>query len=116
MGLMELDAMTINDKLGSGCAVVTPYELNGVSFGKLGVTVYGVAGRDIPELLAETARSGATTHKAARALSQQRVRAAMEYRGGAPSACLSQASRTTAKARRTSSSAAAGFFGSGREM
>lgn len=43
MGLTERDAAIINDELGRGSAVGTPYELNGVPYDKLGVTGYGVA-------------------------------------------------------------------------
>ncbi|MFC6146195.1 Glu/Leu/Phe/Val family dehydrogenase [Corynebacterium nasicanis] len=43
MGLNEMDAAIINDELGRGCAVGTPYELNGIPYDKLGVTGFGVA-------------------------------------------------------------------------
>ncbi|WP_083984520.1 Glu/Leu/Phe/Val family dehydrogenase [Corynebacterium epidermidicanis] len=43
MGLTENDAAIINDELGRGAAVGTPYELGGVPYDKLGVTGFGVA-------------------------------------------------------------------------
>lgn len=43
MGLTENDAAIINDELGRGSAVGTPYELGGVPYDKLGITGYGVA-------------------------------------------------------------------------
>ncbi|GAA1713484.1 Glu/Leu/Phe/Val family dehydrogenase [Propioniferax innocua] len=43
MGLTENDAAVINDELGRGSAVGTPYELGGMPYDQLGVTGYGVA-------------------------------------------------------------------------
>ncbi|MDO5499479.1 MAG: Glu/Leu/Phe/Val dehydrogenase dimerization domain-containing protein [Propionibacteriaceae bacterium] len=58
MGLTERDAAIINDELGRGCAVGTPYELNGVPYDKLGVTGYGVA-EVVDEVAALRGLSGA---------------------------------------------------------
>lgn len=43
MGLTENDAAIINDELGRGAAVGTPYELGGVPYDRLGITGFGVA-------------------------------------------------------------------------
>lgn len=43
MGLTEVDAAIINDELGRGAAVGTPYELGGIPYDQLGITGYGVA-------------------------------------------------------------------------
>src|SRR5699024_6403245 len=43
MGLTEVDAAIINDELGRGAAVGTPYELGGIPYDQLGVTGHGVA-------------------------------------------------------------------------
>jgi glutamate dehydrogenase (NAD(P)+) len=43
MGLTEVDAAIINDELGRGAAVGTPYELGGIPYDQLGITGHGVA-------------------------------------------------------------------------
>lgn len=43
MGLTEVDAAIINDELGRGAAVGTPYELGGLPYDQLGITGHGVA-------------------------------------------------------------------------
>src|SRR5690625_406395 len=43
MGLTEYDAAIINDELGRGAAVGTPYELGGIPYDQLGITGHGVA-------------------------------------------------------------------------
>lgn len=43
MGLTENDAAVINDELGRGAAVGTPYDLGGIPYDQLGITGFGVA-------------------------------------------------------------------------
>src|SRR5699024_3521719 len=43
MGLTEYDAAIINDELGRGSAVGTPYELGGIPYDQLGITGHGAA-------------------------------------------------------------------------